>query len=168
MDILIVVDMQNDFIDGSLGSIEAQNIVENVVQKIKQFNGDVYYTKDTHQKNYLTTSEGEKLPVEHCIEHSTGWQFHPEIEQLNPQNIFTKCTFGSLDLMHHIQSIKNINSITFVGLCTDICVISNAMLIKCALPEVEIYIDKHCCAGVTLASHKNALDAMSMCQINII
>lgn len=167
MDILIVVDMQNDFIDGSLGSIEAKSIVPNVIQKIKAFQGVVLFTKDTHQSDYLNTNEGKNLPVEHCIENTNGWQLHPDIESLRNTTCFNKSTFGSLELMNHLKNQTNLNSVTLIGLCTDICVISNAMLIKAAMPEIDIIVDQTCCAGVTTQSHLNALEAMKMCHIII-
>lgn len=168
MDILIVVDMQNDFITGTLGSLQAQNIVQPVCETIQNFKGDIIYTRDTHQTDYLQTNEGINLPIEHCIEGSEGWQFHPLITQCNPITIFNKPTFGSIELMLYIQSLSNIKTISLVGLCTDICVISNAILLKNAIPETTIQVLKDCCAGVTLDSHQKALDTMRSCQIKVI
>lgn len=178
VDILVVVDMQNDFVTGALGTPEAQAIVPKVVEKIKNWKGEVLYTQDTHYDNYLETQEGKHLPVKHCIEHTRGWLFVDEIEyDLLPEDsqakIYEKRTFGSKLLMDELQSFQKgtvfeINSITLVGLCTDICVISNALLLKAALPEVPIIVDASCCAGVTPESHKNALAAMKMCQIEIV
>ncbi|WP_406243806.1 cysteine hydrolase family protein [Tissierella carlieri] len=171
--VLIVVDMQNDFIDGALGTKEAVNIVPNVIQKIKKFKGKVIYTKDTHKKDYLSTQEGKKLPVEHCIEGTPGWELHKNIQELIEDaqtNIYNKDTFGSKELVQELIEIdkkEKIEGIELIGLCTDICVISNALLIKAFLPEVKISVDAKCCAGVTPESHQNALNAMKMCQIEI-
>ena len=171
--VLIVVDMQNDFIDGALSTKEAVNIVPNVIQKIKKFKGKVIYTKDTHKKDYLSTQEGKKLPVEHCIEGTPGWELHKNIQELIEDaqaNIYNKDTFGSKELVQELIEIdkkEKIEGIELIGLCTDICVISNALLIKAFLPEVKISVDAKCCAGVTPESHQNALNAMKMCQIEI-
>ena len=167
--ILIVVDMQNDFITGALGSEEAKQIVGNVVEVVKSHKGDIYFTRDTHGKNYLETQEGKNLPVEHCIKGTDGWEICPELQEF-AQNavVIDKPTFGSMELAEKIkkETEKNeIESITLVGLCTDICVISNAMIIKAALPEVPVQVIENCCAGVSTESHKNALEAMKMCQI---
>ncbi|MFR5848181.1 MAG: cysteine hydrolase family protein [Faecalibacterium sp.] len=180
IDVLIVVDMQNDFVTGSLGTPEAQAIVPKVVEKIKNWKGEVLYTRDTHHKNYLETQEGKHLPVKHCLFGTSGWQLVDEVDETisdeqwcedNP--IYDKHTFGSARLADDLVFFNNrescgINSITLVGLCTDICVISNALLLKAALPEVPIIVDANCCAGVTPESHKNALAAMKMCQIEIV
>lgn len=171
MNILVVVDMQNDFIDGSLGTKEAVAIVPNVVEKIKNFDGIVLATRDTHQADYLTTQEGRNLPVEHCIEGSDGWQIRAEIAELLEEEPIDKPVFGSLELAEvalKIAAETTIDQITLVGLCTDICVISNAMILKAALPEVPIAVDSSCCAGVTVESHTRALEAMKVCQIQIL
>jgi nicotinamidase-related amidase len=168
--ILIVVDMQNDFIDGALGTKEAVSIVPLVKKKIESFSGKIIYTRDTHGENYLETQEGKNLPVKHCIRGTKGWEIHPELKELCKEEPINKVTFGSLDLGIRLQeeNKKNpIESITLIGLCTDICVISNAMLIKACLPEVKIIVDASCCAGVTPQSHQNALNAMETCQIEI-
>lgn len=167
MNILIVVDMQNDFIAGSLGTAEAQAIVGNVAEKIKNFNGKVIFTRDTHEDNYMDTQEGRNLPVSHCIIGTEGWQIHSDLLPY-AKDIIDKPTFGSVTLAHLISAMNNVESITLVGICTDICVISNAMLLKAFMPEVPITVDASCCAGVTPESHKNALAAMKCCQINII
>ena len=170
-DVLIVVDMQNDFIDGALGTAEAVSIVPNVVEKVKSFPGTVIFTRDTHTENYLSTQEGRKLPVTHCVKGTPGWQIRAELEALRHPDAVDKPGFGSTALAHMLASMdkaEGLSSVTLVGLCTDICVISNAMLIKAALPEVPVIVDAACCAGVTPASHKNALEAMKMCQIDII
>jgi len=167
MNYLIVVDMQNDFIDGALGTKEAEAIVGKVKEKIEGFEGEVIFTRDTHFENYMDTQEGSKLPVPHCIKDSEGWQIRAELDALRKTPAIDKPTFGSIELMELIKKAEP-ESITLIGLCTDICVISNAMLIKAALPELPVTVDAACCAGVTPASHKNALEAMKMCQINII
>jgi len=172
MNVLIVVDMQNDFIDGALGTEEAVKIVPKVVEKIKTFEGKVLYTRDAHTEDYLSTQEGQNLPVEHCIKGSFGWQIRDEIDALRKGEAIDKPTFGSVDLGEELQRLHNsgdpIESITLIGLCTDICVISNAMLAKAFLPEVPIIVDASCCAGVTVESHKQALGAMKACQIAIV
>ena len=168
--LLIVVDMQNDFIDGALGTKEAVEIVPAVVEKIKSFDGKVIYTRDTHFENYMETQEGRNLPVKHCIKDTFGWQIRKEIDELRKEDAIDKITFGSSDLGNILVSLNNeeeIGSITLIGLCTDICVISNAMIAKAFLPEVEVKVDASCCAGVTVESHKNALNAMKMCQIKV-
>ena len=171
MNILVVVDMQNDFIDGSLGTEEAQRIVPEVVKKIQTFDGIVFATRDTHEENYLETAEGKKLPVRHCIRGTKGWQIRQEIADLLTEAPVDKETFGSRELVKKLEQIQeetSIESITRIGLCTDICVISNAMLCKAFLPEVPVQVDASCCAGVTVESHMQALEAMKMCQIDIL
>lgn len=171
MHVLVVVDMQNDFIDGALGTKEAQAIVPHVVEKIENFDGRVYATRDTHQENYLETIEGQHLPIPHCIQGTHGWQLHPDIAPLIARQPIDKPTFGSTELANMLVTChadSAIESITLIGLCTDICVISNALLVKAFLPEVPIFVDASCCAGVTPESHENALKAMEMCHITII
>lgn len=171
MRVLVVVDMQNDFIDGALGTKEAVQIVPNVKKKIEEFEGTVLFTRDTHDSWYLHTQEGEKLPVEHCIRNTDGWLIREELDDLRLTDPIDKGSFGSLDLAGQLLEMdeeEGIEEITLVGLCTDICVISNAMIIKAALPEVPIKIDATCCAGVTPESHENALKAMEVCQMEII
>ena len=169
--ILIVVDMQNDFIDGALGTKEAVAIVPKVEEKIRNFDGEVFFTRDTHETYYLETQEGKNLPVKHCIRDTEGWQIRKELDVLRKKDPVDKETFGSTDLAGELVTLnedQGIESITLVGLCTDICVISNALLIKASLPEVPICVDATCCAGVTPESHENALKAMEACQIKII
>jgi nicotinamidase-related amidase len=167
MKVLIVVDMQNDFIDGSLGSNEAQNIVPNVINKIKEYENElIYFTKDTHFDDYLDTSEGKKLPVKHCIKGTNGWDIPNEILN-NHNNVIEKYTFGSVELFEKLKEIENIESIELIGLCTDICVVSNALLAKAYFPNLQITVDSTCCAGVTTQSHQKALDTMKMCQIDV-
>lgn len=169
-DILIVVDMQNDFISGSLGTSEAQAITPNVLRLIKDFDGKIIFTKDTHEANYLDTKEGKNLPVAHCIKGTQGWEIEKSLLPYTKE-IIEKPTFGSLELVKRLQDLdreEKINTITFVGLCTDICVISNVLLTKSAFLEAEIIVDASCCAGVSPQSHKNALEAMKTCQIKIV
>lgn len=168
--ILIVVDMQNDFIDGALGTKEAAAIVPGVKEKIENFPGRVWFTRDTHTEDYMNTQEGHKLPVPHCIKGTDGWQIRPELAELCQEAPLDKVTFGSAALGAMLQEAdqkEHVESITFIGLCTDICVISNALLAKAFLPEAEIIVDASCCAGVTPESHKNALEAMKVCQIKV-
>ena len=169
-DILIVVDMQNDFIDGALGTAEAVAIVPKVVEKVKDFKGIVIFTRDTHGENYMQTQEGRNLPVPHCIKGSHGWEVCPALEPLRTGLTLDKPTFGSAELgrlLLELGAKDPAGSITLVGLCTDICVISNAMIAKAFLPEVPVTVDAACCAGVTPESHRNALNAMKMCQVRI-
>lgn len=168
--ILIVVDMQNDFISGALGTKEAQAIVPKVAEKIKGFDGRVIFTRDTHFENYADTQEGRKLPVPHCIQGTVGWEICPQLAPLCTAPPVDKPTFGSSTLGGMLAAEnqrEGIESITLIGLCTDICVISNALLIKAFLPEVEVRVDAACCAGVTPESHKTALAAMLPCQITV-
>lgn len=169
-DILLVVDMQKDFVDGSLGTPEARAIVGKVAEKMKNFEGPVLFTQDTHGPDYLETQEGRLLPVEHCIRGTEGWEIIPELSSLREGPVIEKDTFGSKDLATALQAMDEedpIRSISLVGLCTDICVISNALLIKAYLPEVEIIVDASCCAGVTPESHATALEAMKICQVKV-
>ena len=170
-DVLIVVDMQNDFIDGALGSAEAVAIVPAVKDKLENFSGTVYFTRDTHGVDYLETQEGRRLPVPHCVRGTDGWQICDALKSFADASVTVdKPSFGSEELCSLLKAQNQkepIGQITLVGLCTDICVISNAMLIKAALPEVAVTVDAACCAGVTPESHKNALSAMQMCQITV-
>ena len=170
MKVLVVIDMQNDFIDGALGTPEACAIVPAVVDKIRNFDGLVLATRDTHGADYLNTQEGRNLPVEHCIKGTKGWELNPEISALVKEAPIDKPTFGSCELGMKLKEIaehENIENITLIGVCTDICVISNAMIIKAFLPEVPVTVVKDCCAGVTPESHLRALEAMRSCQIEI-
>ena len=168
--ILVVVDMQNDFIDGALGTAEAVAIVPKVAEKIKNFDGTVLYTRDTHEENYMETQEGRNLPVPHCIRGTEGWQIRTELQQAGAM-VVDKPTFGSRALAEKLVEMNReeaIESITLIGLCTDICVISNAFVIKAFLPETPIFVDAACCAGVTPESHARALEAMKVCQIAVV
>ena len=169
---LVVVDMQNDFVDGALGSKEAVGIVDNVCQKIRTFDGDIFVTLDTHYDNYLQTSEGKKLPVEHCIKGTPGHELNSRVyESLQCKNytVVEKITFGSVELPRLIKKAANGEefAVELIGLCTDICVVSNALLVKANFPESEITVDSSCCAGVSPQTHQAALDTMRCCQINI-
>lgn len=171
MNVLVVVDMQNDFIDGTLGTKEAVSIVPNAAKRIKEFKGLILATRDTHDKDYLSTQEGKKLPVEHCIKNSRGWEIREEIAELIEEEPIDKPTFGSRELADRLLALdkeEKLESITLIGLCTDICVISNALLLKAFLPEVPVIVDASCCAGVTKESHEQALAAMKMCQVQIL
>lgn len=171
MKILVVVDMQNDFVDGALGTKEAVGIVPAVAERIRNFDGRVLYTQDTHESDYMETQEGKKLPVPHCIRGTEGWELCPQIKALCNEVPIDKPAFGSVELGRMLKDYDNgekVESVTFVGLCTDICVISNAMIVKAFLPETEIIVDAACCAGVTPESHRQALEAMKVCQIKVI
>ena len=167
--ILIVIDMQNDFIDAALGTKEALGIVENVKEKIRSYPAeDVIATMDTHGENYMDTQEGKYLPVPHCIRGSEGWQIRPDIaELLTGAKIYEKPTFGSTAMAEDLKALsqKEEIEIELVGLCTDICVASNALLFKANMPEVKISVDASCCAGVTPKKHEAALETMRSCQI---
>lgn len=168
MKILVVVDMQNDFIDGALGTPEAVAIVPYVKGLIESFDGKVIFTRDTHTENYMDTQEGKNLPVPHCIKGTHGWEIRAELDALRKTDAIDKITFGSSQLPDILAKEADIESVTFAGLCTDICVISNAMIVKAYFPEIPVIVDARACAGVTPESHKTALDAMKMCQIKII
>ena len=168
MKILVVVDMQKDFIDGALGTAEAVAIVPYVKQVIETFDGKVLFTRDTHFEDYMQTQEGKNLPVMHCVKGTPGWEIHPELEALRKTAAIDKLTFGSSELPKILAREEHIESITFLGLCTDICVISNVMITKAFFPEVPVIVDAKGCAGVTPESHKNALAAMKMCQVAVI
>lgn len=172
--LLIVVDMQNDFIDGALGTPQAQEIVEKVDEKIKEYHGKgdlVVFTADTHNENYLSTQEGENLPVPHCIRGTSGWEISSVLFRPEGSPVIEKDTFGSKELGIMLMELERAGdtpeSIELVGLCTDICVISNALMVKAFLPEVPVTVDASCCAGVTPESHNTALSAMEMCQIRV-
>ena len=169
--VLIVVDMQRDFVDGALGTAEAQAIVAGVVNKIDSFDGDVIVTYDTHTEDYMLTSEGKNLPVPHCIKGTDGWELDSAVQSVvdkKQATVFEKPTFGSTALAEYVKDNYGDDvSIELVGLCTDICVVSNALLLKATLPEAVISVDSSCCAGVTPESHDAALTTMKMCQINV-
>ena len=170
--ILVVIDMQNDFIDGSLGTKEAQQIVPRVVEKMKEYDPwNIYLTRDTHYENYLDTQEGRNLPVEHCIEGTHGWQLNAAVAKAAEKaTVIDKPTFGSRALgeeMARLNEREPVGKITLIGVCTDICVLSNALLAKAFLPEAEVVVEAACCAGVTPEAHRTALEAMKPCQITV-
>ena len=169
---LVVVDMQKDFVDGALGTPEAQQIVENVVRKIREFEGTVFVTFDTHDEEYLHSSEGRHLPVPHCIKGTPGWELDARVAEAlaeKPWIRVEKPTFGAVQLPELVEAaaMRQDFTVELIGLCTDICVVSNALLLKANFPEVPIFVDADCCAGVTPASHAAALTTMNMCQITI-
>lgn len=171
--ILVVVDIQKDFVDGALGTAEAVAMIDNAAKKIAEFDGDIFVTFDTHFENYMETSEGKKLPVPHCIKGTDGWELDKKILKALDGKDFTKVeklTFGSMELPKLIRKVALDEDfdITLIGLCTDICVVSNALILKANFPEKDIYVDASCCAGVTPETHSAALTTMKMCQINII
>ena len=171
--ILIVVDMQRDFVDGALGSNEAVAIVDNVVNKIESFDGDIIVTYDTHSEAYMTTQEGKNLPVPHCIKGTDGWKLDKKVQAALDRKTyksFEKPTFGSTELPLYIMNNYNTKEIEIelIGLCTDICVVSNALLMKANFPETKVSVDAACCAGVTPETHQAALTTMKMCQVNVI
>ena len=168
--LLLVVDMQNDFIDGALGTKGARNILPPVIRRVQEFEGDVLFTRDTHFENYLETQEGKNLPVPHCIKGTKGWELQEELKQFCEKKgcaVLDKAAFGSKDLPAYLEARypEGVESVEVIGLCTDICVISNAMLLKAFFPEMPVSVTASCCAGVTPQSHENALEAMKMCQI---
>lgn len=170
---LVVVDMQEDFITGALGSKEAEGIVSRVVQKVKEFDGTVLFTMDTHTEQYLTTQEGRCLPVEHCIRGTHGWELVEPLrgmQKAENYGVYEKDTFGCAALAQELKrrnEKQRIESIELIGVCTDICVVSNALMIKAFLPEVPVSVDAGCCAGVTEEKHRAALETMKSCQIEI-
>ena len=168
--LLVVVDMQKDFISGSLGTQEAQAIVPAVIRRIRVFPGDVVYTRDTHGEDYLSTQEGKHLPVVHCVQGTSGWEIQSEVLAAGAgktAGIIDKPTFGSQELCR-FAAAGEYDSIELIGLCTDICVISNALCLKSVLWETPIEVRPSCCAGVTPESHANALAALRMCQIDVL
>ena len=170
--ILIVVDIQNDFVDGALGTKEAQNLIPDAASKIKNFDGKIFVTLDTHYENYMETLEGKNLPVPHCIKGTVGWELNPKIKNaLEGKDYITveKVTFGSKELPQIIkENIGEDFEACLIGLCTDICVVSNALLIKANFPENKISVDAGCCAGVSKETHEAALKTMECCQIGVI
>ena len=173
MKVLVVIDMQHDFVDGALGSDAAKAIVPNVLARIETYEQEknpVLFTRDTHQPDYLETQEGRNLPVPHCIQGTQGWQILEQLHSSRHAKV-DKVTFGSSELPQVLEQTYGsdaLESIELIGLCTDICVISNAMVLKAFFPEVPIIVDSSCCAGVTPQSHKNALEAMKVCQIQVL
>lgn len=174
MDVLVVVDMQNDFVSGALGTAEAMEIVPHVAGRVADGvsrGEEILFTRDTHGPDYLDTQEGRKLPVAHCVRGTEGWEIVEQLQAYTAgRQVLDKPTFGSRTLGETLEALHRrepVEKITFIGLCTDICVISNALLAKAFLPEAEIAVDARCCAGVTPESHRNALAAMQVCQITV-
>ena len=170
--ILVVVDMQKDFVDGALGTKEAVAIVDNVAEKIKDFDGKIFVTYDTHFENYMETREGKNLPVPHCIKDTEGWKLDKKVEAaLDGKDVtrIEKVTFGSVELPELIREYVAGDKfeVCMIGLCTDICVVSNALIVKATFPETDICVDAKCCAGVTPQAHEAALMTMQSCQIKI-
>lgn len=171
--VLIVVDMQKDFVDGSLGTKEAVAVVDAVVKKVKEFDGEVIFTRDTHDENYMETQEGKYLPVTHCLSDTTGWEIIPALDELRRETqakCYDKPTFGCTVLAEDLKKRYDsgeIGSVELVGLCTDICVVSNALLLKAFMPELSVSVDSACCAGVTPQKHEAALETMRSCQIMV-
>lgn len=171
--ILIIVDMQKDFVDGALGTAEAVAIVDNVVNKIRKFDGEIIVTYDSHLENYMETREGKYLPVPHCIKGTPGWELNAKVQQALDEKgeykAIHKPTFGSTELVDVLRGCdESETKVTLIGLCTDICVVSNAMLLKANYPEMDMVVDASCCAGVTVEKHLAALEVMKSCQIEVI
>lgn len=167
--VIVVIDMQNDFIDGALGTKEAQVMLPHLVAKLeREKDALLIFTQDTHSKNYMETQEGRNLPVPHCIKPEKGWEIAPSLQPFvkKAAAVIEKPAFGSLELPKAVAKLQP-DEVELVGLCTDICVISNAMILKAAFPELPVAVDASCYAGVTPASHDNALQAMKMCQVDI-
>lgn len=170
---LIIIDVQNDFITGSLGTEEACRMFPHLIDEASRFSGEILMTQDSHCENYLDTQEGKMLPVPHCIIGTEGWRFPKELEKLRMERevkVYQKPCFGSTDLVADLKDAYENNlldSVELVGICTDICVVSNALMIKSALPELPVFVDASCCAGVTPEKHKAALEVMQSCQIII-
>ena len=171
MKYLIVVDVQKDFVDGDLGSKEAAEMMSRLIQKVKSFDGEVIFTKDTHFENYLETQEGRLLPVKHCIKNTDGWEFSTELAPLDLEEgrkVYEKSAFASRQLAEDLlksYECGKVDSVELVGICTDICVVSNALMLKGFMPELTISVDASCCAGVTPQKHNAALDTMESCQV---
>ncbi|MCD8050253.1 MAG: cysteine hydrolase [Clostridiales bacterium] len=173
MNYLILVDVQNDFVDGALGTAEAQEMLPRLVEKVRQFEGTLLVTKDTHGADYMDTQEGRNLPVPHCIKGTEGWQLAPSLLALpavRGAKVYEKPCFGSTALAADLAALNakgGVDSVELVGLCTDICVVSNALLLKAAMPEVPVSVDATCCAGVTPEKHEAALNVMESCQVAV-
>ena len=171
---LLVIDVQNDFVSGALGSEDAQAVLDNICRKVEAFDGVVMFTRDTHQPDYLATQEGKYLPVEHCIKGTEGWELVERLNDYAKQHesmIYDKETFGNVYLGSDIKSLYKLNlieSIELIGLDTDICVISNALILKAAAPELPIYVDPSCCAGSSKERHDAAIEVMKSCQIQVL
>ncbi|MBO5371900.1 MAG: cysteine hydrolase [Lachnospiraceae bacterium] len=172
-EILMVIDMQNDFVDGALGTSEAVHIVDKVVAKIQEFDGEIIVTYDSHLENYMETREGKYLPIPHCIKGTKGWELNAKVQEAldkkGEYKTIHKPTFGSTELINLLKGCTETDTkAILIGLCTDICVVSNAMLLKANYPEMDIVVDAKCCAGVTVEKHLAALEVMKSCQIEVI
>ncbi|MCD7756616.1 MAG: cysteine hydrolase [Clostridiales bacterium] len=173
MNYLILVDVQNDFVDGALGTAEAQEMLPRLVEKVRQFDGTLLVTKDTHGADYMDTQEGKNLPVPHCIKGTEGWQLASSLLALpavREAKVYEKPCFGSTALAADLAALNakgGVDSVELVGLCTDICVVSNALLLKAAMPEVPVSVDAACCAGVTPEKHEAALNVLESCQVAV-
>ncbi|MCD7886931.1 MAG: cysteine hydrolase [Clostridiales bacterium] len=173
MKYLIIVDVQNDFVDGALGTAEAQEMLPRLLEKVRRFDGTLLVTKDTHGADYMATQEGRNLPVPHCIRGTDGWQLAPALLAIpadREAKVYEKPCFGSTALAADLAARSQeggVDSVELVGLCTDICVVSNALLLKAAMPEVPVSVDARCCAGVTPQAHEAALTVMESCQISV-
>ncbi|MBR6308649.1 MAG: cysteine hydrolase [Lachnospiraceae bacterium] len=171
---LVVVDMQVDFTTGALANEEAVKVIPAIAKKVEaalNSGADVYFTRDTHYDNYMSTEEGKNLPVPHCIKDTAGWEIVPELKALSEKNgvvIVDKPVFGSVSLGETLKETAAYDEVELVGVCTDICVISNAMIVRAFLPNTHVKVDASCCAGITVESHLNALEAMKMCQVEVI
>lgn len=172
--ILVVIDMQNDFTYGALRNEDAIAVIPKISKKISSFDGEIIFTRDTHTEEYMSTQEGRRLPVIHCVKGTEGWELVPELDAFAKSHnckVYDKPAFGSVQLALDLKAMNDeqaIDEIEFVGVCTDICVISNVMLTKAALPEVTVSVDAGCCAGVTKESHETALAAMKGCQTDVL
>ena len=170
---LIIIDVQNDFVSGSLGTAEARQMLPALLKKASEFEGKIIMTKDTHGDDYPDTQEGKKLPVPHCVKGTAGWEFPEALEKIQKEKqakVYEKSCFGSRELAEDIRRLYEegkIDSVELTGLCTDICVVSNALLIKAAAPELPVSVDASCCAGVTPQKHEGALEVMESCQVTI-
>ena len=173
MKCLVVIDVQNDFVSGSLGTPEAQAMLPRLEEKLRGFEGCVWMTLDTHGADYMDTQEGKHLPVPHCVRETEGWQLAGELGKLAESlgaGVVEKPTFGSEELVASLKALYEageLESIELVGLCTDICVVSNALMLKAAMPELPMSVDSACCAGVTPQKHEAALEVMRSCQIAV-
>ena len=174
MNYLVIVDVQNDFVTGSLGTKEAEEMLPTLLKKVENFDGTILLTKDSHTEQYLMTQEGKNLPVSHCVIGTNGWELPTELEEALREKevkVYQKPGFGSFDLVEDLKKWYEegkVESVELVGICTDICVVSNALLIKSALTELPILVDASCCAGVTKEKHLKALDVMESCQIKVV
>lgn len=165
--VLLVIDMQNDFVTGALKNADAQAIVDGIVKRIETFDGDIIATRDTHEENYLTTAEGKHLPVPHCVKNTWGWEIVPKIANVLAKKnalLIDKPTFGYKDW----SVLQGANEVEMVGTCTDICVVSNALIIKAQHPDLDLCVRKDLCAGTTQANHDSAIAVMACCQVKIV